>query len=192
MGCTDFSSTDFQRLVWDETCYYQDLFCWASDQKESISRGLHICPFGSEFLPFKVWMVVIWHATILNTLKICPMLLFLCFAYLLHLTLLLHLPNPELVWNFLQVTMMLVCTTLGISLPNTYDHFMGEPAHSHSYSKSSRGSSAILSELDRQDSFAPETPPQNISLLDSECSSCWEIMLLGVEKELRDKRSVWV
>ena len=70
----------------------------------------------------------------------------------------------------LQVTMMLVCTTLGVAFPDTHGHILDHPQQS--LSKSSRGSSAILSELDRQDTFAPETPPQNLSLLDSECSSC--------------------
>ena len=65
--------------------------------------------------------------------------------------------------------MMLVRTTLGIPLP-----LAGEPAVEMSDESSgiSRSSSGILSELDHlQDSFAPDTPPQNMSLLSSECTS---------------------
>jgi hypothetical protein len=35
----------------------------------------------------------------------------------------------------------------------------------------SLGSSAILDEIDDLDSFAPDTPPQNVALLATECSS---------------------
>lgn len=35
----------------------------------------------------------------------------------------------------------------------------------------SRGSSAILDEIADLDSFAPDTPPQNVGLLAAECSS---------------------
>ena len=68
--------------------------------------------------------------------------------------------------------MMLVCTTLGIAFPDTHDHILEN--NQDAYSTSSRNSSEILSEMDKQDrvAFAPETPPQNASLLDSECSSC--------------------
>ena len=66
--------------------------------------------------------------------------------------------------------MMLVRTTLGIPLPLSG----GEQAveMSDESSSISRSSSGILSELDHlQDSFAPDTPPQNMSLLSSECTS---------------------
>ena len=69
--------------------------------------------------------------------------------------------------------MIVVCTTLGIALPISSSQILemsgetgGESEVSHS-----RGSSAILSELERQESFAPDTPPQNLSLLASECTS---------------------
>lgn len=64
--------------------------------------------------------------------------------------------------------MMLVRTTLGIPLPMAGEEVIEMSDES---SEVSRGSSAILSELDRQDSFAPDTPPQNMSLLASECTS---------------------
>ena len=68
-----------------------------------------------------------------------------------------------------QVSMMLVRTTLGIPLPLSGEQ-VGEMSDESS-TDASQGSSAILSELDRQDSFAPETPPQNMSLLGSEITS---------------------
>ena len=67
------------------------------------------------------------------------------------------------------MSMMLVCTTLGIPLPLAADQPLEMSGESES--QISRGSSAILSELDHQDSFAPDTPPQNMSLLASECTS---------------------
>ena len=70
-----------------------------------------------------------------------------------------------------QVTMMLVCTTLGIPLPSAHEHVVEMTDESSGESETSRGSSAILSELDHQDSFAPDTPPQNLSLLATECTS---------------------
>lgn len=69
----------------------------------------------------------------------------------------------------LQVAMMLVRSTLGIPLP-----IIADPTAEMSDESStdgSQGSSAILSELDRQDSFAPDTPPQNMSLLGMEITS---------------------
>lgn len=71
--------------------------------------------------------------------------------------------------TILQVSMMLVRTTLGIPLPLSGEQ-TGEMSDESS-TDASQGSSAILSELDRQDSFAPETPPQNMSLLGSEITS---------------------
>lgn len=70
-----------------------------------------------------------------------------------------------------QVTMMLVCTTLGVPLPTAHNDLVEMSDESSGETEISRGSSAILSELDHQDSFAPDTPPQNLSLLASNCSS---------------------
>lgn len=65
--------------------------------------------------------------------------------------------------------MMLVRSTLGIPLPINGEQIV--EMSDESSTDASQGSSAILSELDRQDSFAPDTPPQNLSLLGSECTS---------------------
>lgn len=73
------------------------------------------------------------------------------------------------------VTMLLTCTALQIPLPITPEQLPCASNVSFSESLSgetiSRGSSAILDEIDDLDSFAPDTPPQNIGLLAAECSS---------------------
>ncbi|KAK9832481.1 hypothetical protein WJX81_000192 [Elliptochloris bilobata] len=80
------------------------------------------------------------------------------------------------------VTMLLVCTTLGVPLPVARGSPSGSPTGDASHARSSgcgsgpasRSSSAILDELDELDelgSFAPDTPPQALGLLAAECSS---------------------
>ena len=76
------------------------------------------------------------------------------------------------------VTMLLVCTALQLPLPScSAEPGRGNAQHSCSTSTGptgetiSRGSSAILDEIDDLDSFAPDTPPQNVGLLATECSS---------------------
>ncbi len=78
------------------------------------------------------------------------------------------------------VTMLLVCTTLGVPLP-VGGKSPGGPENSSALSSgcgsgpASRSSSAILDELDELDelgsAFAPDTPPQALGLLAAECSS---------------------
>ncbi len=66
------------------------------------------------------------------------------------------------------VTSCLVSSTLNVPLPGGLRHnFSAESTASDSVSRSS---SAILDELAQADSFAPDTPPQNMSLLAAECS----------------------
>ena len=81
------------------------------------------------------------------------------------------------------VTMLLVCTTLGVPLPvgggsGGAGGAPGDASHARSSGcgsgPASRSSSAILDELDELDelgSFAPDTPPQALGLLAAECSS---------------------
>ncbi len=73
------------------------------------------------------------------------------------------------------VTMLLACTTLQIPLPINPEQLPCASSGSYSGTLSgetiSRGSSAILDEIADLDSFAPDTPPQNIGLLAAECSS---------------------
>ena len=83
------------------------------------------------------------------------------------------------------VTMLLVCTTLGVPLPvggrslgGCASGTAGDASHGRSSGAgsgpASRSSSAILDELDELDelgSFAPDTPPQALGLLAAECSS---------------------
>lgn len=66
--------------------------------------------------------------------------------------------------------MMMACTTLGVPLPLAPSQ-AAEMTDESGESESSRGSSAILSELDHQESFAPDTPPQNLGFLAAECTS---------------------
>ncbi|KAK9814059.1 hypothetical protein WJX72_000155 [[Myrmecia] bisecta] len=68
------------------------------------------------------------------------------------------------------VSMMLVCTTLGVPLPVQVESVNSLDSASES-EELTRGSSAILADLDAMDSFAPDTPPQHMSLLSDECSS---------------------
>ena len=79
------------------------------------------------------------------------------------------------------MTMLLVSTALqvplpvcgGDSSPGARHACSGAPATSSAVASEtiSRGSSAILDEIDDLDSFAPDTPPQLPSLLATECSS---------------------
>lgn len=65
--------------------------------------------------------------------------------------------------------MMLVRTTLGVPLPLAGEHVA--EVSDESLTDVSQGSSAILSELDKREAFAPETPPQVVDLLGSETTS---------------------
>ena len=82
------------------------------------------------------------------------------------------------------VTMLLVCTTLGVPLPvagapghagcggrNPSANTTGAPSSGCASGLCSASSSAILDELDELGSFAPDTPPQALGLLAAECSS---------------------
>lgn len=82
------------------------------------------------------------------------------------------------------VTMLLVCTTLGVPLPvageaghgpsgglGALTSPTGAPSSGGASGLGSASSSTILDELDELGSFAPDTPPQALGLLAAECSS---------------------
>lgn len=68
------------------------------------------------------------------------------------------------------VTSCLVSSTLNVPLPGALRQQHNFSAESTASDNISRSSSAILDELAQGDSFAPDTPPQNMSLLAAECS----------------------
>ena len=68
------------------------------------------------------------------------------------------------------VTSCLVSSTLNVPLPGALRQQQNFSAESTASDNVSRSSSAILDELAQGDSFAPDTPPQIMSLLAAECS----------------------